>query len=292
VDQSDDRGSVARFIDDGRGLIVRSGIVASAVQFANPWHDEIGRFAPKGTGRKFDSETAADAVLNGEAVTVAGEDLADVILHFANLDRSINPDLTLVTTEGYPNLFSDLRDKMIPRSEMPQIPTSHFAEFETWLADAGIDVTYSSVDPRQLHATQSELNARITGSILQARRDGSYQDNRALPVSNDGYLLDGHHRWAAAAADTASCDGCLHVPIMTIDLPIEELLRVAHEFNDAHDIDRVDITQDRPRPIAAAAAIEPLPMATDEEDGVTDEDLADLVHGDGSAFPGRPQPAT
>jgi hypothetical protein len=30
---------------------------ARRAQFANPWHDEVGRFAPKGTGRKFDSVT-------------------------------------------------------------------------------------------------------------------------------------------------------------------------------------------------------------------------------------------
>jgi hypothetical protein len=272
--------------------------LTASAQFANPWHDEIGRFAPKGTGRKVgpgDAAAAAETVLNGQPVTVAQEDLADLVLEFADLDRSINPDLTLVTTEGYPNLFSDLRDKMIPRSEMPQIPTGHIDEFESWLQEAGIGLTLSTVDPRTLHATQSELNARITGSILKARRDGTYDDARWLPVSNDGYLLDGHHRWAAAAADTASCDGCHSVQIMTIDLPIEELLQVAHDFNAAHGIERVDITRDRPRPALVAAA-DPdaesagLLMATDEEDGVTDEDLADLVHGDGSAFPGRPQP--
>lgn len=56
MDQSDDRESVARFIDDGRGLIVtprRSRHLRAASQFANPWHDEVGRFAPKGTGKKY-----------------------------------------------------------------------------------------------------------------------------------------------------------------------------------------------------------------------------------------------
>lgn len=39
------------FYEDG--TVVHHPITASAAQFMNPWHDEIGRFAPKGTGRNF-----------------------------------------------------------------------------------------------------------------------------------------------------------------------------------------------------------------------------------------------
>lgn len=49
-----------------------------ATEFANPWHDELGRFAPKGTGRRFpgvdDAVTAAHALLHDEASRPDGND--------------------------------------------------------------------------------------------------------------------------------------------------------------------------------------------------------------------------
>jgi hypothetical protein len=53
-DPDDDRWA-ARAIELG---LLQPAIVAAGAEFANPWHDEIGRFAPKGTGRRFGATKA------------------------------------------------------------------------------------------------------------------------------------------------------------------------------------------------------------------------------------------
>lgn len=57
-------------------------------------------------------------------------------------------------------------------------------------------------------------------------------------ISNDNYILDGHHRWAAVvgrdAADGKLGDSMMHVT--KVDSPISELLHVANTWANAFGI--------------------------------------------------------
>jgi len=52
-------------------------------------------------------------------------------------------------------------------------------------------------------------------------------------VSKDGYILDGHHRWAALLAwdFKDKLDKPIKIHVKIINLPIETILQKAHEFN-------------------------------------------------------------
>jgi hypothetical protein len=63
-------------------------IVASAAQFMNPWHDEVGRFAPKGTGRKFGKHVSWHVGSNGYEVMHNGKWVRtpEAIKHYGALE--------------------------------------------------------------------------------------------------------------------------------------------------------------------------------------------------------------
>jgi hypothetical protein len=312
-------------------------------EFANPWHDEQGRFAPKGVGTKSDGIPAeaekaqpernrtsgadttalANEVINGGEITIDPVDADDVISQFADVkDKYV--DLTAVTLDGNPNMFSEMRGRGVPRDQMPQITPDVQPQWWEALSSQNIGVMKDDIDPSALSATQSELNGSKVGGMIRSMQNGSMdlQGDR-LMVSNDGHVLDGHHRWAAAAALSADCGGCIKIPVFVIDLPIAKLLPLANDWVDEQGIARAG--KDAPSKPRQAAAMSPrfftmdpvrfatqIPFdpakqvqpgdyeraATDIEDGVTAEDLADGPKGDSSilneqaATPAPPAPAT
>lgn len=275
-------------------------VLRGGLRFANPWHDEQGKFAPKGTGTKAggpgdlpgrapqpheteEANAAADEVFAGRPVDVEPDVLDDLVYRFA--DSTDPVDLTLVTVVDNPGMFSEMRGSGIPRSEMPQIAPELLNSFQDRLREQGIVFGRDDADPRFLKATQSELDGRNVGGIAKKIAAGQFDlESNPLWVSADGHVLDGHHRWAAAAAVSAGCDGCIDLPVVKVDLPIHELLAIANQFNDDMGVQRKSFGQPDTRKKAAAVTDEPVyyGMATDTADGVDDADLADLPHGDGT----------
>jgi hypothetical protein len=60
------------------------------------------------------------------------------------------------------------------------------------------------VDQRQLVMTQNQLDSKKVGVIYTAIMDGGWWMESVLIASREGAILDGHHRWAAAAAARAA----------------------------------------------------------------------------------------
>jgi hypothetical protein len=77
---------------------------------------------------------------------------------------------------------------MIPRGSMPQIESNKINSF---LKLHGIDKKIVHRNTNELKPTQSQFNTEK----VQSMND----DGKALPIliSNDDYVLDGHHRWLA-----------------------------------------------------------------------------------------------
>jgi hypothetical protein len=311
-------------------------------EFANPWHDEEGKFAPKGAGTKssgvaapegtdqptqgnegdivsklevkpggnrstgVDHEALAQEVINGGDIVVNPIDADDVIRNFADAPQDV-VDLTGVTVEGAPNMFSKMRESGRARTEMPQITPDVQPEWFDTLRQEGINFVANEVDPASLSATQSELNGKKVGGMIRAMEGGTMSlEGDALLVSSDGHILDGHHRWAAAAAMSADCGGCIKIPVIVIDLPITELVSYGLNWTDARGIPRAGVGTPSKKQaagmspwiftmkgvtFAAKNFMEggtPVPegeypkFATDAEDGLTDADFVGLPQGDGS----------
>lgn len=115
----------------------------------------------------------------------------------------------------------DMGSLGIPRAEMPQIKGEHRGAFIQFLKGRGIEASEQhEVDAAKLKPTQAEFSmAKVEGFLKKGLGSG-----RSVLVSSDGYVLDGHHQWMAHAA--ANQD----IPVITLNAPMRELLKAAHEF--------------------------------------------------------------
>ncbi|MFT4177534.1 MAG: strawberry notch C-terminal domain-containing protein [Luteolibacter sp.] len=109
----------------------------------------------------------------------------------------------------------------IPRSEMPQIKAEDRSAMVQFLRARGIDYQEKEVPPDHLKPTQAEFSPKK----VDAARE--YQGgDRALLVSNDGYLVDGHHQWLAKWFDYST------EPVRVIELnaPIRQILTALQDM--------------------------------------------------------------
>src|SRR5215471_599 len=83
----------------------------------------------------------------------------------------------------------------IPRVQMPQIPDTQAAAFRQYLADKCYKVEEGQEYAAHLRATQSELNGAKVAGIMNAMATKPKIMDRRIFVSQDDYILDGHHTW-------------------------------------------------------------------------------------------------
>lgn len=122
----------------------------------------------------------------------------------------------------------------LPKDENGEADTEEF--FKQMLNKQGIKVSEpQSVPPDRLKATQSELvGVKVAGmsKVLDDPNHPAYGKITApIYVSNDGYVLDGHHRWAAVVAhNAANPDKQIPMNVRVIDEPIAPLVKRSNEF--------------------------------------------------------------
>lgn len=108
----------------------------------------------------------------------------------------------------------------IPRKDMPQIPINRRGRFRRWLESEGVSVSINELRPDTLTPSQADLwDTALVGARKHTR-------TRNIIVSNDGYILDGHHQWAAAKEK-----GKDKIAVAVIDLPVRDALAKMHEFS-------------------------------------------------------------
>jgi hypothetical protein len=165
-------------------------------------------------------------------------------------DKATDLDLCKVSVPGT-NLFCG-ENKGLLREEMPQlsgVPTkgskadgmekdkkgrANIGEaFVEHLRDGGVETREGEVPASSLKATQKQVIGADVAGIMKALEDGSMPE-QTLFVSRDGYVIDGHHRWAAAVGldykDGKAGD--LKMKVRVIDLSIDEVLKKANAFAD------------------------------------------------------------
>jgi len=110
-----------------------------------------------------------------------------------------------------------------------------------WPAGDQVKVTtLDNIDPSDLNPTQTDIymsNAlKMVRSGEKAAETGSGWTpwNGAVLVSDDNFLLDGHHRWAATIVYNAlHPEDAKKMSIEKVGMPIKLLLRVANAYTDA-----------------------------------------------------------
>ncbi len=161
-----------------------------------------------------------------------------------------NINLCDVTVPGT-NLYCD--DNLgIPRDEMPQFkgkaePGSKAASmdsdaggevdtepvFREMLKQKGIKTLQTQVPADKLKATQKDLvGAKVVGMMGALEKDPNHPKITApIYVSRDGYVIDGHHRWAAVVAYNAqNPDKQIQMKTTVLDQDIKDAIPMANKF--------------------------------------------------------------
>ncbi len=109
----------------------------------------------------------------------------------------------------------------IPRAEMPQIKAEARGALANFLKARGVESTQEEVLPGELKPTQAEYSQ---GKVDKARKfEGG---DRAILVSADGHVVDGHHQWMAKLTDKPDEP----MRIIRLDAPIREIIEQVKEM--------------------------------------------------------------
>ena len=112
----------------------------------------------------------------------------------------------------------------IPRNKMPQIKSSLVPAFISELTASGVDVLHTAVQASALSKSQLELHEDNILALM-AKPD---QLKKLILCSEDNYVLDGHHRWAA------NCRLGNVQKVFLVKLPAVEALRRMSDFASRH----------------------------------------------------------
>jgi hypothetical protein len=138
------------------------------------------------------------------------------------LDRIDMPQLTGVPIEG---------------TIASRIPLNPWGEvdladgFVDTLAQAGISVEDKAMPASHLRATQRELDGAKVATLMDKMEAGDFEAGPIF-VTRDGYILDGHHRWAAQVA-TDTRDGVMGdemIDVRVVDLDVGAALDFANAY--------------------------------------------------------------
>jgi hypothetical protein len=105
----------------------------------------------------------------------------------------------------------------IPRNELPQIDFDHYDDILSSLKKSGIDCVIGKVSCDKLKPSQDDLNKEKVQSMLD---NGSYNEDRTLFVSKEGFIVDGHHTWAAKY----SYDKKMPIKVVMVKMNIIDLI--------------------------------------------------------------------
>lgn len=133
----------------------------------------------------------------------------------------------------------------ISRDRMPQVSEENTMDYLRWLSAQGIKSTKGNLPVGRLRATQKEINA---DKVAKLAKLDPRKLNHPVLISKDGYLLDGHHRWAALVSQ----DPKTKMQVIKIDAPIRELFPLTHKYPK---VSRADFSGNRVARLRIASAL-------------------------------------
>lgn len=108
----------------------------------------------------------------------------------------------------------------IPREKMPQVRSMYMDDFLEQLQEDGINYQYVSIIADDLKPTQTQINLDKVSTL-----NPEYVKRKSILTSNDGYVLDGHHRWYWLKENNEKATA------LEIDMPINELMDYMHDYS-------------------------------------------------------------
>jgi hypothetical protein len=123
-------------------------------------------------------------------------------------------------------------DLGIPRRLMPQFTSPRDIQSFTKFAEKryGIKSRRARRRAGQLRPSQEEINQERVEDVADDIRYKKLDPNVPLIVSADGFVIDGHHRWAAYKKDQPKKS----LPVLLVKAPARDVLSVAATWGAKH----------------------------------------------------------
>lgn len=123
-----------------------------------------------------------------------------------------------------PGIYVPQNNLNVPREEMPQIADQHKMGFVDWLEEQGIVVQYMDIPVSLLRSVQDEIDLKKVQHLTDTMPDAAKR--KAVIVSKDLHIVDGHHRWLAML----NRDPHQTIAAYRVNLPIKELLAITRNY--------------------------------------------------------------
>lgn len=203
------------------------------------------RWRSRGRSDTTDGKTASDLIAEGKPAIISEQEVPALI--DAMLVGDGQQNLRNLTVTGTPYFGSS--DTLMNRSEMPQVPSGRKQEFLSAVEKQGLTVERKEMSPRDLKPTQADINGKSASEIRGregARGNDAFKtgDNLSIVVSSDGYIMDGHHRWAGAALHEMSGTPT-KMSVIQIGAPKNELIGIMQKWTDAAGVKRLGFAEHR-----------------------------------------------
>jgi hypothetical protein len=213
---------IERYIDQGQLMRFIKRVDPDKVNAAQSWIDKRwggdDPVFPDIPEEFWEYPVVAD--INGEMVIIDGHhrmnDGEDKVLLFP-----ININEAVTETIKKP----DPKDTLgVKREDMPQVHADHYPELFKYLGDHGAKMKTGAVPATSLRAVQSEFSDEGVEKMMNNMGGPGTTRKKPLIVSNDNYIIDGHHRWLASYNLEET------IPIIKFSLPVAELLDLVRKF--------------------------------------------------------------
>lgn len=159
-------------------------------------------------------------ILDGKHPEVEPENVSALFMKMA--ERTDHPDITEIKVEGT-LLFGD-EGMGIARKDMPQIDKDLRPQFLEDLEKDGITSEKEKVDPKTLKPVQKEVSGSRSGAIYNKyREEGKIPKQERILISKDGFVIDGHHTWAASVAFSFD-NPSAQIPVYRLSVNAQEAL--------------------------------------------------------------------
>jgi len=193
----------------------------------------------------FNKESDIDKIPSDkkEEISMKIDELAD------KASKGEDFNLCQITVPGT-NLYCD-DNQGIPREEMPQfkgkplpgtpaeeLPKDSKGEVDTeplfkkMLKEKGIKTVETELPSDKLKATQSELVGSKVAGMTKALEEDPQNPGITAPiyVSRDGFVIDGHHRWAAVTSAAIKAGKPANMKVIVVDMDIKDAIPMCNQF--------------------------------------------------------------
>ena len=172
-----------------------------------------------------------DAIEAGEHPEVEPENISAMLKGMSKL--TTHPDITEVSVKGH--LLFGGEGMGIARKDMPQIPSRERDRFLSEIEKTdGVTFDKEKVDPTTLKPIQKEISGSRAGAIYNKfAEDGGIPKNERILISSDGFVVDGHHTWAASVGFAFDKPGT-EIPVYRLSITGKEALKISNDWAKAN----------------------------------------------------------